>query len=84
MFYAKLGFEVVPDAEQRPALVEMVREEASRGLDRAARCVMRWRPRLYAPREALRSRTGRLDADCGMAHREAPVRAVRDVDDRSV
>jgi len=44
-FYAKLGFAVVPDAEQRPALVEVVREEASRGLHPAARCVMRWRPR---------------------------------------
>ena len=42
-FYARMGFEVVPDAEQRPALKEVVRYEAARGLEPAQRCVMRFR-----------------------------------------
>jgi GNAT superfamily N-acetyltransferase len=43
-FYARLGFEVVPPAEQRPALARVVEYEAARGLDPAQRCAMRWRP----------------------------------------
>jgi len=42
-FYARMGFEVVPAAEQRGALAAVVRYEAARGLDPATRCVMRWR-----------------------------------------
>jgi GNAT superfamily N-acetyltransferase len=44
-FYASLGFDEVAGAEIGPALAAIVRDEASRGLDPAARVVMRWRPR---------------------------------------
>jgi hypothetical protein len=43
-FYARMGFEVVPEGEQRPAVAAVVADETARGLDPAARCVMRWRP----------------------------------------
>jgi GNAT superfamily N-acetyltransferase len=42
-FYARMGFELVPENEQRPALREVVDDETARGLDPAARCVMRYR-----------------------------------------
>ncbi len=42
-FYARMGFELVPEREQRPALREVVDDETARGLDPAARCVMRYR-----------------------------------------
>jgi GNAT superfamily N-acetyltransferase len=42
-FYSRMGFEVVPEPEQRPALRAVVRYESERGLDPAARCVMRYR-----------------------------------------
>jgi hypothetical protein len=51
-FYARMGFEPVPEREQRPALRELVDDETARGLDPAARCVMRYRaekPRRSAP-----------------------------------
>ena len=41
-FYARMGFEVVPEAEQRPALRDVVRYESARGLDPELRCVMRY------------------------------------------
>ena len=44
-FYARLGFEEVPRDELRPELVEILRDEASRGLDPLRRAVMRYRPR---------------------------------------
>ncbi|MFN8642407.1 MAG: GNAT family N-acetyltransferase [Candidatus Binatia bacterium] len=40
-FYARLGFVEVPEAEWSPSLGAVVREEAARGLDPAARVVMR-------------------------------------------
>jgi GNAT superfamily N-acetyltransferase len=51
-FYARMGFEVVPEAEQRSALRNVVRYEAARGLEPAERCVMRWRPPPAAPAPA--------------------------------
>ena len=42
-FYARMGFEPVPEREQRAALREVVDDETARGLDQAARCVMRYR-----------------------------------------
>jgi GNAT superfamily N-acetyltransferase len=42
-FYARMGFEPVPEREQRPALREVVDGETARGLDPDARCVMRYR-----------------------------------------
>lgn len=42
-FYARLGFETVPAAELRPELVAVVGDETARGLDPAARVVMRYR-----------------------------------------
>jgi GNAT superfamily N-acetyltransferase len=42
-FYARLGFEEVPRTELRRELVEIVREEAQRGLDPERRVVMRYR-----------------------------------------
>ena len=42
-FYARMGFEPVPEREQRAALREVVDDETARGLDPAARCVMRYR-----------------------------------------
>jgi GNAT superfamily N-acetyltransferase len=42
-FYARMGFEPVPEREQRPALREVVDDETARGLDPTARCVMRYR-----------------------------------------
>jgi GNAT superfamily N-acetyltransferase len=42
-FYAKMGFEVVPEANQRPALRAVVDDETARGLDPETRCVMRYR-----------------------------------------
>jgi GNAT superfamily N-acetyltransferase len=42
-FYARMGFEPVPEREQRPAVREVVASETARGLDPAARCVMRYR-----------------------------------------
>jgi GNAT superfamily N-acetyltransferase len=51
-FYAHMGFELVPEREQRPALRELVNDETVRGLDPAARCVMRYRtekPRRSSP-----------------------------------
>jgi hypothetical protein len=42
-FYARMGFEVIPDASLRPALRDVVRYESERGLDPAVRCVMRYR-----------------------------------------
>jgi GNAT superfamily N-acetyltransferase len=44
-FYASLGFEELAPDEIGPALAAVVRDEESRGLDPAARVVMRWRPR---------------------------------------
>ena len=40
-FYVRLGFEEIPRAELRPELAEIVREEASRGLDPESRAVLR-------------------------------------------
>jgi GNAT superfamily N-acetyltransferase len=51
-FYARMGFEPVPEREQRPALRELVDDETARGLDPATRCVMRYRaekPRRSSP-----------------------------------
>jgi GNAT superfamily N-acetyltransferase len=42
-FYAKMGFEVVPEANQRPTLRAVVDDETARGLDPETRCVMRYR-----------------------------------------
>jgi GNAT superfamily N-acetyltransferase len=42
-FYARMGFEPVSEREQRAALREVVDDETARGLDPAARCVMRYR-----------------------------------------
>lgn len=42
-FYARLGFEEIPSVELDPVLAEIVRDEASRGLDPALRTVMRHR-----------------------------------------
>jgi GNAT superfamily N-acetyltransferase len=42
-FYARMGFEPVPEREHRPAVREVVDEETARGLDATARCVMRYR-----------------------------------------
>jgi GNAT superfamily N-acetyltransferase len=42
-FYARMGFEAVPERDQRRALREVVDDETTRGLDPAARCVMRYR-----------------------------------------
>jgi GNAT superfamily N-acetyltransferase len=42
-FYAKMGFELVSETEQRPALRAVVDDETARGLDPEKRCVMRWR-----------------------------------------
>jgi GNAT superfamily N-acetyltransferase len=43
-FYARLGFEEVPTSAWSPALAAVVDGETARGLDPAARVVMRWRP----------------------------------------
>ena len=40
-FYARLGFEVVPESEMAPAVRAIVRAETLRGLDPARRVVMR-------------------------------------------
>jgi GNAT superfamily N-acetyltransferase len=40
-FYASLGFEVVEPPQLPPALIEVVEDEAARGLDRDRRVVMR-------------------------------------------
>jgi GNAT superfamily N-acetyltransferase len=48
-FYARMGFEEVPEPSLRPALRDVVRYEAERGLDPAARCVMRYRVPLRDP-----------------------------------
>ena len=42
-FYAKMGFELVPEANLRPALRAVVDDETARGLDPETRCVMRYR-----------------------------------------
>jgi GNAT superfamily N-acetyltransferase len=42
-YYAKLGFAVLPDADQSPELREIRRAEAARGLDAWPRVAM-WRP----------------------------------------
>src|SRR5258705_8952401 len=41
-FYARLGFVEIPTHEPRPELETVVRDEASRGLDRDQRVVMRY------------------------------------------
>ncbi len=43
-FYARLGFVEVPRDAWSPALAAVVAAETARGLDPAARVVMRWRP----------------------------------------
>jgi GNAT superfamily N-acetyltransferase len=70
-FYARLGFEVVPRARLSAPLAALVREEAARGLDPAARVVMRYarlasevprrRERSIGP--ARRGSRGACDAD---------------------
>lgn len=40
-FYARLGFEEIPAAELAPGLVEILADEAARGLERARRVAMR-------------------------------------------
>lgn len=40
-FYARLGFELVPEAQRSPALCTIVDDETRRGLDSARRVVMR-------------------------------------------
>jgi GNAT superfamily N-acetyltransferase len=42
-FYARLGFEVIPAGELSPALLAVLRDEASRGLDPFRRVAMRKR-----------------------------------------
>ena len=42
-FYARMGFEPVPERERRATLREVVDDETARGLDPEARCVMRYR-----------------------------------------
>jgi len=56
-FYAKLGFEEIPARALRAELAAVVQDETARGLDPAARVVMRYRPRGNRAGRRIRTRS---------------------------